>query len=159
SWKLSLNPTWPAQAGNDLESKYSDVVAVDPHTVVFKMMSQTQARAAGNTTQQGPVIHPYYLYGLPDVWLYPSKRMASLVDFDPQNSPKVANLQSSVYGRAPIGAGPYKLDSWDPGVQMVFHARADYFRGKPAIDTIIIRGFNADKETLISQLQAGDIQT
>src|SRR5918911_3314950 len=29
SWKLSLNPAWPAQAGNDLESKYADVVAKD----------------------------------------------------------------------------------------------------------------------------------
>jgi len=124
SWKLSLNPGCPAQAGNDLESKYSDVVAVDPHTVVFKMKPS--------------VIHPFYLYGLPDVWIYPSKRLGSLVDFDPQNSPRVANLQSSVYGRQPVGSGPYTLDSWDPGIQMVFHARSDYYRGKPAIDTIII---------------------
>jgi peptide/nickel transport system substrate-binding protein len=159
SWKMSLNAAWPAQAGNDVESKYANVIAKDTHTVVFQMMSQNQARAAGNVTQQGPVIHPFYLYGLPDVWLYPSKRFGPLVDFDPQNSPKVANLQSSVYGRQPIGAGPYTLDSWDPGVQMVLHARADYFRGKPAIDTIIVRGFNTDKETLLSQLQAGDVQT
>jgi peptide/nickel transport system substrate-binding protein len=58
-----------------------------------------------------------------------------------------------------VGLGPYTLDSWEPGVQMTFHARADYFRGKPAIDTIIVRGFEASKETLLSQLQAGDIQT
>lgn len=159
SWKLTLNPAWPAQAGNDLESKYSDVVAKDPHTVVFKMMSQNQAHAAGMTDQVGPVIHPYYLYGLNDVYVYPSKRMASLVDGDPLNSPKVGNLQSSVYGREPVGAGPYTLQSWDPGVQMVFKARSDYYRGKPAIDNIIIRGFNTDKETLLAQLQAGDIQT
>jgi peptide/nickel transport system substrate-binding protein len=145
SWKLSLNPGWPAQAANDLESQYSDVVAVDPHTVVFKMKPS--------------VIHPFYLYGLPDVWIYPSKRLGPLVDFDPQNSPEVANLQSSVYGRQPVGAGPYTLESWDPGVQMVFHARSDYYRGKPAIDTIIIRGFGASKETLLAQLQAGYIQT
>jgi peptide/nickel transport system substrate-binding protein len=159
SWKLSLNPVWGAAAGNDLESKYADVVAKDQHTVVFKMMSQNQARAAGQASQQGPVIHPFYLYGLPDVMIYPSKRMASLVDFDPQNSPKVKDLQSSVFSRQPVGTGPYSLDSWDPGVQMVFHARADYFRGKPPLDTIIIRGFEASKETLLAQLQAGDIQT
>jgi peptide/nickel transport system substrate-binding protein len=145
SWKLSLNPAWPAQAGNDVESKYSEVVAVDPHTVVFKMKPS--------------VVHPLYLYGLPDVYIYPSKRLGSLVDFDPQNSQKVANLQSSVYSRQPVGAGPYTLESWDPGVQMVFHARADYYRGKPAIDTIVMRGFRASKETLLAQLQAGDIQT
>lgn len=159
SWKLDLNPVWPGQAGNDLESKYADVVAKDPHTVVFKMMSQNQARAAGQTSQQGPVIHPEYYVGLPDVEIYPSKRLSSLVDGDPLNSPKVANLQSSVYGREPVGSGPYTLASWDPGVQMVFNARSDYFRGKPPIDTIVVRGFNASTETLLSQLQAGDIQT
>jgi peptide/nickel transport system substrate-binding protein len=159
SWKLSLNPLWSASAGNDLETKYSDVVAKEPHTVVFKMMSENQAHAAGQTDQKGPVVHPFYLYGLPDVFIYPSKRMAPLVDFDPQNSPKLKDLLSGVYSRSPVGTGPYTLDAWDAGVQMTFHARNDYFRGRPAIDTIIVRGFEAAKETLISQLQAGDIQT
>jgi peptide/nickel transport system substrate-binding protein len=159
SWKLSMNPLWSASAGNDLESKYSDVVAKDTHTVIFKMMSQNQARAAGQKDQAGPVVHPFYLYGLPDVMIYPSKRMGPLVDFDPMNSPKLKDLLSSVYTRQPVGTGPYTLDSWEPGVQMTFKARSDYFRGRPAIDTIIVRGFEAAKETLISQLQAGDIQT
>jgi peptide/nickel transport system substrate-binding protein len=159
TWKLSLNPTWPAQAGNDIESKYADVVARDAHTVVFKMMSQNQARAAGQANQTGPVVHPLYIYGLPDVMMYPAKRMASLVDNDPQYSAKVKDLQSSVYGREPIGTGPYTLQSWDAGIQMVFKARADYFRGKPAIDNVVVRGFEASNETLLSQMQAGDIQT
>ena len=42
---------------------------------------------------------------------------------------------------------------------MVLHARSDYYRGKTAIDTIVIRGFGAAKETLLAQLQAGLIQT
>ena len=45
SWKLALNPVWGAAAGNDVESKYSDVVAKDAHTVVFKMKSESQATA------------------------------------------------------------------------------------------------------------------
>ena len=123
SWKLSLNPVWGAPAGNDLESKYSDVVKKDDTTVVFKMMSENQAHAAGIADQKGPVLHPFYLFGLPDVFIYPSRRMSSLVDGDPQNSPKVKDLQSSIYSRQPVGSGPYTLESWDPGVQMTFHAR------------------------------------
>jgi peptide/nickel transport system substrate-binding protein len=159
SWKLAMNPAWPAQGGNDLESKYSDVVAKGPHTVVFKMMSQNQARAAGTTSQVGPVVHPLYMYGLASPMTYPAKRLGSLVDNDPLNSPKVKDLQSSVYGREPVGTGPYTLQSWDPGIQMVFKARSDYFRGKPPIDTVIVRGFEASNETLLSQMQAGDIHT
>jgi peptide/nickel transport system substrate-binding protein len=161
TWKLTMNPLWGAAAGNDVSSKYSDVTKVDTHTVVFKMMSENQAHAAGLTSQKGPVLHPEYYFGLADgpYPIYPSKRMEPLVDNDPLNSPKVKDLQASVYSRQPIGSGPYTLDSWDPGVQMVFHANPNYFRGKPAIDTIVVRGFEASKETLLAQLQAGDVQT
>jgi peptide/nickel transport system substrate-binding protein len=160
SWKLTLNPVWGAAAGNDVESKYSDVVKKDDRTVVFKMMSQAQARAAGQSDQTGPVVHPFYLFGLPDAFIYPSRRMNSLVDFDPQNSPKVKDLQSSVYSREPVGSGPFTLAAWDAGVQMTFKARKDFkIHAAPAIDTVVIRGFEASKETLLAQLQAGDIHT
>ena len=44
------------------------------------------------------------------------------------NSPKVRDLASSVYSRQPVGSGPYTLESWDPGVQMTFKARSDFYR-------------------------------
>ncbi len=159
TYKVSLNPEWGAAAGNDLELKYSDVVKVDPHTVVFKMMSENQAHAAGMTDQKGPIVHPFYIFGFDFGTIYPAHRLNSLVDFDPQHSPKVRDLHASVYSRAPIGSGPYTLESWDPGVQMVLRARSDYFRGKPPIDTVVIRGFEASTETLLAQIQAGDIMT
>src|SRR6185369_10174893 len=111
------------------------------------------------TDQKGPVVHPYYIFGFDFNTIYPSKRLDPLVDFDPQNSPKAKDLQTSVYSRSPVGSGPYVLESWDPGVQMTFKARSDFYKGKPAIDTIVIRGFEASKETLLAQIQAGDIQT
>src|SRR5260370_10717458 len=45
SWKLSLNPVRPAQAGNDPETKYTDHGPKDPHTRVIKMRGQNHARA------------------------------------------------------------------------------------------------------------------
>ena len=51
SWKLSLNPGWPDRLATIWSRNTHDVVAVDPHTVVFKMKPS--------------VIHPLYLYGLP----------------------------------------------------------------------------------------------
>jgi peptide/nickel transport system substrate-binding protein len=159
TYKISLNPAWGAPVGNDLEQKYSDVVKIDPHTVVFKMLSENQAHAKGLSDQVGPVVHPYYIFGLDFNTIYPSKRLDALVDGDPMNSPKARDLNSSVYSRQPVGSGPYTMESWDPGVQMTFKARSDFYRGKPAIDTIVIRGFEASKETLLAQIQAGDIQT
>jgi len=37
------------------------------------------------------------------------------------------------------GFGPYELDQLTRGQQAVFKARADYHRGKPAIDTVVFR--------------------
>jgi ABC-type transport system substrate-binding protein len=145
SWKLSLNRFWPAPAATIWSRNIRT--------------SWPSTRIRSSSKMKPGVLHPFYLYGLPDVWIYPSNRLGSLVDFDPQNSAKVADLQSSVYGRRPVGSGPYTLESWDPGIQMVLRARSDYFRGKPASDTIIIRGFGASKGTLLSRLQAGDLQT
>ncbi len=161
TWKLTLNPVWGAAAGNDISVKYSDVAKLDTHTVVFKMLSENQAKARGMSDQKGPVLSPLYYFGLADgiYPIYPSKRFGSLVDFDPENSPKARDLQASIYSRAPIGSGPYTLESWDPGVQITFKARKDYYRGTPAIDNIVIRGFEASKETLLAQLQAGDLHT
>jgi peptide/nickel transport system substrate-binding protein len=159
SYKASLNPTWGAPIGNDLEQKYSEVTKIDTHTVVFKMLSENQAHARGLTDQKGPVVHPYYIFGLDFNTIYPSKRLDPLVDFDPQFSAKAKDLQTSVYSRQPVGSGPYVLETWDPGVQMTFKARSDFYRGKPAIETIVVRGFEASKETLLAQLQAGDLQT
>jgi peptide/nickel transport system substrate-binding protein len=159
TWKLTINPLWGAAAGADVSEKYADVMKVDSQTVVFKMLSENQAKAKGMADQNGPVLSPLYWLGLADgpYPIYPSRRMSSLVDNDPQNSPKAKDLVSSVYSREPIGSGPYTLQSWDAGVQITFKARPEYYKGKPAVDTIVIRGFDASKETLLAQIQAGDL--
>src|SRR5581483_3125929 len=71
TWNIDMNPAFGI--ANDVESKYSDVVALDDNTVVFKMLSENQAHAldASNGTsdykdQHGPVVSPLYIYGLPD---------------------------------------------------------------------------------------------
>jgi peptide/nickel transport system substrate-binding protein len=166
TWKVSLNDNWGAAGGNDLEQKYSEVVAIDDKTVVFKMLSENQAKAldAKNKKneygdQRGPVVNALYVYGFDFGTVYPSHALDPLVDGDPLGSLKVKDLIKSPLSRAPISSGPYTLESWDAGVQMTFKVRDDYFRGRSPIDTIIIRGFEASKETLLAQLQAGDVQT
>ncbi len=159
TYKLSLNEGFGVV--NDLEQKYSDVVALDDNTVVFKMLSEREARAKGGdfADQHGPVVSPLYIYGLDFGTVYPSHLLDPIVSGDPQGSASGKDLTKSQYSRAPIGTGPYVLDSWDAGVQMTFKARNDFFRGKPPIDTIVIRGFEASKETLLAQREAGDLKT
>lgn len=60
------------------------------------------------------------------------------------------------FGQAPIGSGPYKFVSFDPGVKLTVEAFDDYWDGKPAIQTL---SFNtiADIGAQGSALRAGDI--
>jgi peptide/nickel transport system substrate-binding protein len=54
-----------------------------------------------------------------------------------------------------IGAGPYRLDEWDPGHQLVGVAFAGHALGRPKINRIIMRLF-ADENTVLSNMLAGD---
>jgi peptide/nickel transport system substrate-binding protein len=56
----------------------------------------------------------------------------------------------------PIGTGPYVLTEHVPGSHMIFDAREDYYKGKPAIDRIVYTLY-ANSDALLSALQAGEI--
>ena len=54
----------------------------------------------------------------------------------------------------PIGSGPYKLRSWQHGVQSVLDANPSYWRGKPPFQTVIFRVV-PDESTRVADLRAG----
>ncbi len=54
------------------------------------------------------------------------------------------------------GFGPYTLSQLTRGQQAVFKARADYYRGKPAIDTVIFKEVPTSA-TRLSLLQGGSV--
>ncbi len=41
--------------------------------------------------------------------------------------------------REPVGTGPFRFQRWEPGVQIVLAANADYFGGRPWLDRITYR--------------------
>ena len=56
----------------------------------------------------------------------------------------------------PIGTGPYVLQEWVREEHITLAARADYWRGTPAIDEVIFRPIPEDA-TRIAELQAGSV--
>ena len=54
------------------------------------------------------------------------------------------------------GFGPYRLDQLQRGQQAVFKAREDYYRGKPAMDTVVFREVPTSA-TRASLLQGGAV--
>ncbi len=66
------------------------------------------------------------------------------------------NITSTRYARNPVGAGPFKLKSWEPGSRIVLEANDRYFKGRPYIDEIIYR-IIPDGTTMFLEARAGKL--
>ena len=56
----------------------------------------------------------------------------------------------------PVGSGPYKVESFNPGLELVLAAHEGYWAGKPSLDKIIFR-YIPEAATRVSALQSGDV--
>lgn len=66
------------------------------------------------------------------------------------------DLRTTRYIREPLGAGPFKLASWEPGRQITLVANPDYFEGRPHLDAMVYR-IIPDQSTLFLELKAGNL--
>jgi peptide/nickel transport system substrate-binding protein len=70
-----------------------------------------------------------------------------------QNGQTLRDLQ-----RNPIGTGPFKYESFQPGVTSTFVANKDYWeQGKPYVDRLIINSSFTDPNALLEALLSGQI--
>jgi len=58
--------------------------------------------------------------------------------------------------KAPIGAGPYRVVSFTPGVDMVLEANESYWRKTPSVKRLVFKSM-ADETTRAAALKAGDV--
>lgn len=63
------------------------------------------------------------------------------------------DLNTTRYGRAPVGTGPYKFTKWVSGQRIDLKANEDYFKGRPYIGRYIYR-IIPDISTMFLELQA-----
>ncbi|HEV3157914.1 MAG TPA: peptide ABC transporter substrate-binding protein [Candidatus Baltobacteraceae bacterium] len=59
-----------------------------------------------------------------------------------------ADLNRIDFATHPIGSGPYRLEKWDHGSELVFSANHDYFRGAPRIERIVWKILPDDQSKL-----------
>jgi peptide/nickel transport system substrate-binding protein len=60
------------------------------------------------------------------------------------------------FGRNPVGLGPYKLNKWTTGQEVMLDSYKDYFEGRPYIDRYIYK-IIPDSATMFLVLQTGEI--
>jgi len=59
------------------------------------------------------------------------------------------------FKRAPVGAGPYKLVSFSPGVELVLEANESYWRKVPSVKRLVLRAV-PDESTRLAMLKRGE---
>ena len=59
------------------------------------------------------------------------------------------------FKRAPIGAGPYRFVSFNPGIELVLEANEQYWRKPPAVKRLIFRSVT-DDTTRLAMLKRGE---
>lgn len=72
----------------------------------------------------------------------------------PEHRLEGEDMQTSDFFRMPVGTGPYQIESWDEGQAITMKANADYYKGKPKIETVIFK-IVPDSSTKGSSSKAG----
>jgi peptide/nickel transport system substrate-binding protein len=164
-WKLYMDPDFEI-ASRYFYQKLFDVVAVDDATILYKFMSNNQAKAAeagtlkGNvpfekykddyisnafSATNGPVVDP--LYWNAGGW-FPSHILSKVAAKD---------QAASDYAKKPVGDGAFVVKEWKAGQEIVLTASDKPFPlGDPKIKTITYRFFGETK-AVIAALQKGEI--
>jgi ABC-type transport system substrate-binding protein len=70
-------------------------------------------------------------------------------------SPAAAQKWGADYPSHPVGTGPYKLQEFTPGVQVVLVRNDDFFKGKPALDRIVLKPVT-EPGSRIAMLETGE---
>lgn len=133
STQAVLNPK-NNEVGRDGWDLISKIDEPDKFTVVYHMKKPYSAFIPSFFASAGanPCILPKHLLGsLPDI----------------NNAP---------YNSKPVGIGPYRYVAWKRGESVTLEANPYYWRGQPKIKTIVER-FIPDRNTLLTQLQTGEI--
>ena len=66
------------------------------------------------------------------------------------------DITKSGFTRNPVGMGPYKLNKWIAGQELILDSNKEYFDGRPYIDQFVYR-IIPDPATMFLELQTGGI--
>jgi peptide/nickel transport system substrate-binding protein len=68
----------------------------------------------------------------------------------------VEKVGDEAFRKAPVGAGPYKFVSFNPGVELVVEAFPEYWRKAPAVKRVVMKSIT-DETTRAAAVKAGEI--
>jgi len=116
-------------ANKTLKDRVAVVEVPDPGRVRFRMK------------QPWPDFLTFYASASGAGWIVPKKYVEKVGD--------------EGFKKAPVGAGPYKFVSFNPGVELVVEAFEQYWRKTPSVKTLVVRSI-PDAATRLAMLKRGE---
>ena len=128
--KFTIEAIMDPENGSENAPNYEDVeeiAVLDEHTVSFRLSA-------------------------PNAAFLDYMSMAAL----PKHLLEGEDMQTSSFFRAPVGTGPYKLESWDEGQAITLERNADYFKGAARSEKIVFKIVPDDNAKAL-QMQSGEL--
>jgi len=131
-------------------------IKIDGRTMRF-IMSKPNAYNVSNLANSLSIVpkHVFDPEGLLDGFTY-KDMIGPRAKTDPRIKKFADQFNSHPANRAPIGTGPYKLEKWESGREVVLTRNDDYWGKKPYLDKIVYRVIT-DYTAALTALKAGDI--
>ena len=117
-------------AAKMLHERVKDVEIVDPHRVRFVLHAPWPDFLAFYATPATGA-----------AWVVPKKH--------------IEKVGEDAFKKHPIGLGPYRFVRMTPGVELVVEANEQYWRKKPSIKRVVIKGI-PDRTTRLAMLKTGE---
>ena len=117
-------------AARMLKERIATVEPVDPHRVRFRLK------------EPWPDFMTYYgTLATGAGWIVPRKYLEKVGD--------------DGFKRAPVGAGPYRFVSYNPGIELVLEAHEAYWRKVPSVKRLVLKSV-PDEATRLAMLKRGE---
>lgn len=68
----------------------------------------------------------------------------------------IQQVGDAAFAKNPVGTGPFKFDSWRPGVQVAMKGNHQYWAGRPYLENLVIKPV-PDAATSVASLESGQL--
>ena len=156
TFKAAASPLTDAARQRSSLTDLTDV-QIDGRTVRFVMSKPSVYNLRNVVTNLLPIVpkHVFDEEGLLDTFTY-KDIIGPKGKTDPKIKKFADHFNNHPANRAPVGTGPYKLEKWDSGREIVLTRNDDYWGNKPYLDKIVYR-IITDATAALTALKAGEI--
>jgi peptide/nickel transport system substrate-binding protein len=160
AYKLIMDPNAPVVSRQE-QQRLQNVDNPDKYTVIYNYRSAKQVREYYNSIPDNKYYKEYYdflLYFVETSKPVVSQNYAAIGIIQPEHVLSripPSQMKESTFARAPIGTGPWKVESWTTAREITFVPNEHYsLTTKPAIKRITVR-FITDVNQLLTGARNG----